>query len=168
MWAIHLYYILTLPLTSSLFWVSDVEYRREQQLFYLLVLTRIQIKTSVFDTILSCMHQPIQLKNLSWWKEVDNSLILYSNTIKTITSYPLLKFNGQYYLDHPSPSLHLHDPTAHSFPLPHVPATPPPSLAPPLTTPPLSLPRIIALAWGYTVVCVYRGERICGGEAMRN
>jgi hypothetical protein len=35
------YIILTLPLTSSLFWVSDVEYRSGQQLFYLIVLTRI-------------------------------------------------------------------------------------------------------------------------------
>jgi hypothetical protein len=28
------------------------------------------------STILSCMHQPVQPKSLSWWGKVDNSLIL--------------------------------------------------------------------------------------------
>jgi hypothetical protein len=37
-------YILTIPFTSSLFSVFDVEYRSKQQLFYLIVLTRIRTR----------------------------------------------------------------------------------------------------------------------------
>jgi hypothetical protein len=44
--------------------------------------------TSSFDTILSGMHQPIQSKSLSSWEEVDNSLILYSNTQDDTSDLP--------------------------------------------------------------------------------
>jgi len=44
-------------------------------------LPRLELETSGFDTILSCMHQPIQPKspkNLSFWEEVGNLLILHN------------------------------------------------------------------------------------------
>ena len=44
-------------------------------------LPRLELETSGFDTILSCMHQPIQPKSpksLSFWEEVGNLLILHN------------------------------------------------------------------------------------------
>ena len=67
-------YIPTLPLTWRLLRPQTWS-RSEHQLFYLIALIRIQTQDS--NTILSCMHQPIQPKSLSWCGEVGSSLIFH-------------------------------------------------------------------------------------------
>ena len=67
--------------------------RSEQQLFYLIALTRIELETSGFDTILSCMHQPIQPKSLSWWGEVGNSLIFQHIASANSSTLPMNIYN---------------------------------------------------------------------------
>jgi len=50
-----------------------------------------ELETSGFDTILSCMHRPVQPKSLSWWGKVGNSLILQhfgSPTVSYVHSSP--------------------------------------------------------------------------------
>lgn len=51
-----------------------------------LPLTGFELETYDFDIMLSCTHQPVQLKNLSFQEELDNGLIHFN------TNYSYLKY----------------------------------------------------------------------------
>ena len=44
----------------------------------------LELETSGFDIMLGFMHQPDEPKNLSYWEEVDNPLILHNTLTHTI------------------------------------------------------------------------------------
>jgi len=80
--------LLTLPLTCRLRQASNLEIRVAENNFIQSRLPGFELETSGLDTILSCMHQPIQSKSLN--KEVDNSLVLQHLS----TCQP--EYNGSY------------------------------------------------------------------------